>query len=1545
MMFKTSGAKKQASVRMALLTGTALVGFTFALPAQAQQTWEGGTSTDWFDPANWTTAVPAATDDVFIATTDAPNMPVIDGADAVAERVYLGDGGAPTGTLTIQNGGTLSNGFAAIGADAGFNYSVLVTGAGSQWANGITLAVGDEGTGFLTISDGGAVSNAVGYIGLNAGSTGTVSVIGAGSNWTNSQDLYVGWSGTGTLEVSDGGAVSNATGYIGSSAGSTGMATVTGAGSSWTNADDLYVGDQGTGSLTISDGGMVSNALGYIGLNAGSTGTVTVTGAGSSWANSEELYVGWSGAGALEISDGGAVSNEFGVIGFNAGSTGTVSVTGAGSQWTNSELLYVGESGTGALEISDGGVVGDEFGIIGSGAGSTGTVSVTGAGSQWTNGTTLFVGDEGTGSLTISDGGAVSNTAARIGNAGSSVGTVTVTGPGSSWSNANELRVGNFGTGSLSILNGGTVSSANISVGARPTGSGMVTVDGFGSTLSATSEIYVGDEGDGSLTVSNGGTVTNTFARIGNMATISGTGTVTVDGAGSTWTNTSEIYVGNEGDGSLTISNGGAVSNTFGFIGFGAGSTGTVSVTGAGSSWTNADDLYVGDEGTGVLEISDGGAVSNTRGLIGGDPAAIGTVTVDGAGSTWATSGFISVGIDGTASLTISNGGLVDVAAGSSFLVAQNAGSTGTLNIGAAAGDAAVGAGLLDTASLDFRAGTGTLVFNHTDSAYTFAPDITGFGTILHAAGTTSFTGDGSGFSGTTNVSGGSLYVNDILGGMVTVTGGLLGGSGTLTGDVTVTGGTLAAGNSPGTFTIGGDLVLGSASSLAFELGDPSGTAGVDSDLINVGGNLTLDGTLNVTDAGDFGAGLYRLINYGGALTDNGLDVGTAPAGYLASYLTVDTATAGQVNLLVAAIPLTFWDGPNTADNGTVDGGTGTWDAVTTNWTSNTGTPNSHYDPTSLLIFSGAAGTVTVDNGAGAVSTSGMQFAVDGYTLTGDDLTLSGSAVIRVGDGSSAGAEYSTTIGANLIGTGSLEKTDLGTLILTGTNTYTGGTTISDGTLLVNGSIGGTLDILGGGTLGGSGTVGTIALASGGTLAPGNSIGTLNVAGNVTFDAGSIYEVELNAAGGSDLIEATGTATIDGGTVHVVPLPDYAVGTQYHILHADGGASGAFDAVTGIPGTLFLTPTLSYAANDVYFSIDQTASFESIALTPNQIAAAGGADSLGGGNSLWNAIADLNDGDEARAAFDGVSGEIHASAKTALIEDSRFAREAALGRLHDAKQAAQGKTGLWMQGFGSWGSWDSGGNAAELDRSIGGVFLGGDALVMDSVRLGLFGGYSDSSFDVDERNSSGSAENWHLGAYAGAEAGNLALRLGGAYSWHDLTSARSASFTGFSDSLTASYSARTGQLFGEAGYRFDTGAVSIEPFANLAYVHLKTGSYTETGGAAALTAPAQSTDATFTTIGLRAETGLDLGETPARLTGMAGWRHAFDEVTPFATHAFAGGSAFTVAGTPIAPDAFVLDLGASVEVTPGARLGVSYGGQFGSGFTDHSVKANLSVRF
>src|SRR3546814_20555504 len=67
-----------------------------------------------------------------------------------------------------------------------------------------------------------------------------------------------------------------------------------------------------------------------------------------------------------------------------------------------------------------------------------------------------------------------------------------------------------------------------------------------------------------------------------------------------------------------------------------------------------------------------------------------------------------------------------------------------------------------------------------------------------------------------------------------------------------------------------------------------------------------------------------------------------------------------------------------------------------------------------------------------------MQFASDGYLITGAPLTLTGpTSIIQVGDSSVAGAGFTATIGAELAGTTQLVKTDAGTLVLTGATTYT----------------------------------------------------------------------------------------------------------------------------------------------------------------------------------------------------------------------------------------------------------------------------------------------------------------------------------------------------------------------------------------------------------------------------------------------------------------------------------------------------------------------------
>jgi T5SS/PEP-CTERM-associated repeat protein len=71
------------------------------------------------------------------------------------------------------------------------------------------------------------------------------------------------------------------------------------------------------------------------------------------------------------------------------------------------------------------------------------------------------------------------------------------------------------------------------------------------------------------------------------------------------------VHVGFVGSGTLSITHGGSVSSsTVGYIGYVPGSTGVVTVDGAGSTWTNSGDLYVGNGGNGTLSITGGGAVT-----------------------------------------------------------------------------------------------------------------------------------------------------------------------------------------------------------------------------------------------------------------------------------------------------------------------------------------------------------------------------------------------------------------------------------------------------------------------------------------------------------------------------------------------------------------------------------------------------------------------------------------------------------------------------------------------------------------------------------------------------------------------------------------------------------------------------------------------------------------------------------------------------------------------------------------------------------------------
>ena len=554
------------------------------------------------------------------------------------------------------------------------------------------------------------------------------------------------------------------------------------------------------------------------------------------------------------------------------------------------------------------------------------------------------------------------------------------------------------------------------------------------------------------------------------------------------------------------------------------------------------------------------------------------------------------------------------------------------------------------------------------------------------------------------------------------------------------------------------------------------------------------------------------------------------------------------------------------------------------------------------------------------------------------------------------GNNQSTEVSGIISGIGgSLTKTGTGILILSGINTLTGGASVQEGALLVNGvlpDVSVSID----GTLGGSGAVtGSINVMVGGAVAPGNSIGTLQ-ADNVTFAAGTFFDVEVDADGNSDLLQVDNEATINGGTVRVFAgAGDYAPSTLYTILTAND-VVGAFDDVTS--NFAFLSPTLSYDTNNVFLTLDLVAAFQDVAHTPNQRSVAGAADALGGGNAIYDEILVMTE-EDARAAFDALSGEVHASAQTAFFHSAQQLRDALLARLRalfgGASQqaslayapAAGGETAedavVWGHVFGSWGETDGNGNAAAIDRSAAGFVGGADKTFGEATRFGLALGYSRSNFDVDARASSGESDNFHIAGYAGTKRGTLDIRGTLAYSYQQADTTRTVVVGGIVNRLSADYDVHTIQAAGEIGTDIARGSLTLTPFAGLAAIHVEADGFTERGGPAALTVESAGNTTGVATVGLRARRESE----NLALHGSLAWRHAFGDVDPSSRAAFATAPAtsFAVAGAPISENALALGAGADFRLGAQTVLTFGYAGEYGSDGHDHGLKAELTFRF
>ncbi|GLH30130.1 hypothetical protein WSS15_27800 [Acetobacter pasteurianus] len=617
---------------------------------------------------------------------------------------------------------------------------------------------------------------------------------------------------------------------------------------------------------------------------------------------------------------------------------------------------------------------------------------------------------------------------------------------------------------------------------------------------------------------------------------------------------------------------------------------------------------------------------------------------------------------------------------------------------------------------------------------------------------------------------------------------------------------------------------------------------------------------------------------------------------------------------------------------------------------------------TGTVIMSGK------DTHTGGTIVTGGTLVTDASNLAGGNVVNNAKLVIN--------QSSSATLASQITGSGSLVKEGSGTLDITGdTSGMTGTTKVLGGTLNVetNASNSGVTTVSGS-TLAGQGSVGETTIQNGATLSPaGNSIGTLHVAGNLVLENGSEM-VSTTDGKATDLVDVKGNAIVSGVAemfTNSSQNKNLPYGQTFTILHANGGVTGRFGSfTTNLESAYpFLTPGLTYTSNDVNVSLvrDTEVPFSSFAQTRNQKAVAASLDETSLNNSIVQQI-EQQSAPQARQSYDSLSGEIRASVKTDLIQDTQLIRNAAFNRMASAEcdmsvgniSTADPKSGqkmqggacdtgmvLWGEGFGDHGHNGGSGGSADMKHSAAGFIMGLDAPINNTnIRVGGLVSYSHDRFSVkDGRSSSGSANNLTVGGYASTHWERLMLRAGATYTWNMVNTNRNVSVGSIHERDSGHSLGGTAQAFAELGYRFDVGDYAVEPFGQIAYVNQDFMGSREHGGSAALKTHGADTGVTFATFGARASHTFRLKGIDLNAFGSAGYRHAFGGLTPTARQVYAGGTDMDVAGTPLAANSAVVEAGVSYKVGKNIDVGLSYTGQFGQKYRDNAINGHVRVQW
>ncbi len=930
-----------------------------------------------------------------------------------------------------------------------------------------------------------------------------------------------------------------------------------------------------------------------------------------------------------------------------------------------------------------------------------------------------------------------------------------------------------LGTGAIQIDAGAELGVGGIILNNDLTGSGLVrktannTVELNGNNLGFTGTIQVAD---GDLLVTSGNAL--------------GSGTLQIDAGTAAIVNAladSTVVADLTGDGVFTKAGAAKVTLTGNGAQFGgtvAIQDGTLQIAGDQNVGTSPGGIFINVQGT--LQLDTAGT-TNLATVVYGSGNVVktgsGTVFMTGAnnysGGTDIQQGAIrvtDVSVLGTGPISVQAGAALDLFIANTQSLNQSVTGAGILRKSGAGDLTLLGNGL--SGGVDI---TGGRLFVGSAAVLGGGPVTTAVDTqlVFDTAGTETISNLISGAGGLTKNGSGVLVIqnaNTYTGGTIINAGrlGLNNGQGLGTGDVLILqGAQLSLGGVSVANTIGGaGQVVKTANNAGFLTGTNTYSGGTD----------IQQGQLVVATPASLGTGGVQIAN-GAALV---VDYSGANAVTLGNVLTGGGSLIKDGNgaLVVLGTGNNYVGGTAVSGGSLVVGNAGALGS------GDVAVSNGAVVEIGAITFAnnvlGAGRIVKTGSGAGALT--GTNTHSGGVEIQGGSLAVSGNGALGSGGVSiAAGANLAyTNAGAatfsnGLSGAGTFTKLGAGQLTFAGNFTL-GALNLSAGRTRINTVATTNATVASGATLDGTGRI-IGNLVNNGTVAPGNSIGTLTVQGNYTHNAGSVLEVEFDANGNIDLLDVTGNAVLNGGTIRFVGIGG-AEGQGGTFLRTGGSVTGTFGTIETVGALLPLS--VFYTANTGQ-------------MAPSVVTAR---------PSTFNA--------QNLAAADTTLGYIES-----------------LG-LVDARHGRGSR--LWMSGFGAWGNRSASGTTLAYDHETRGVSGGINLDVGDGFTIGFAGGWADGDITLGS-NGGGGEQTTTLGS-AGLryQAGDIAIGMGLVFGNVDQATVRNVSFNGFNGSVEGATESSLFALFAEASaWLGASGGWNFEAHARGTVVRQEQDGYTESG--------------------------------------------------------------------------------------------------------------------